>query len=333
MKHLAKYAGIAICIFVLSVSAGWADEIKWKAQSVMPPEDSGTRHHAEALVEATNKALEGKLHTTLYQTGQIVPPGEMTSALANGVYEAAYMTPMMRSEAGSVGFGLPYSWENLDEVLAFYYDYGFIDWMREHEAKKNIFYGCPLPWGPIMLFSNFPVKTLDDYKGKKVWCEGMVCDVIERFGAKPVYFNPGDVYMALKLGTIDGILFGPAELETMKLKEVVDYINMPSIIKPLVLDWTINLDAWNELTPEMKKTYKKVMRENIRDMYDRIAEENEMGIKKAKESGVEVVHLDEKEEPELERIAREVWEKQAEKGEDSAEAVNMLKDFLESRNN
>ncbi|MCF8061188.1 MAG: TRAP transporter substrate-binding protein DctP [Deltaproteobacteria bacterium] len=333
MKHLTTCVGIALSILVLGLSSGWADEIKWKAQTAMPPEDSGTRHHAKALVEATNKALDGKLHTKLFQLGQLVPEGEMGVALSRGVYDAAYMPAMARTEAGNVAFGLPFSWESLDDVMAFYYDYGFLEWMREHEAGQNVFFGCPLPWGPVALFSNFPVHTLDDYKGKKIWSWGLMSAVIEAFGAKPVWFDPGEIYMALKLGTIDGVLFGPAELETMKLKEVVKYINLPAIIDPLVLDWSVNLDSWNELTPEMKATYEKVMRENIRDMYDRIAVENQMGFDKAEEAGVEIVRLDEKEEAKLRKIARDVWEIQSKKGKASAEAVDMLRAFLKSRQN
>jgi TRAP-type C4-dicarboxylate transport system substrate-binding protein len=331
MKHLKTCVGIALSILVLSLSTGWAGEIKWKAQTAMPPEDSGTRHHAKGMIDATNKALEGKLKTTLFQLGQLVPEGEMGVALSRGVYDVAYMPGMARTEAGNVAFGLPFSWESLDDVMAFYYDYGFLDWMRKHEAKQNIFFGCPLPWGPVALFSNFPVHTLDDYKGKKIWSWGLMSAVIEAFGAKPVWFDPGEIYMALKLGTIDGVLFGPAELETMKLKEVVKYINLPAIIDPLVLDWTINLDSWNKLTPEMKETYEKVMRENIRSMYDRIAEENQMGFNAAKEAGVQTIVLDEAEAAKLRKIARETWDIQAKKDKASAEAVKMLREFLKTR--
>ncbi len=331
MKQPARYVSMALAIIVFGFSTGFAGEIKWRAQTAMPPEDSGTRHHAKAMVDATNKALEGKLRTTLYQLGQIVPEGEMGAALSRGVYDVAYMPGMARSEAGNVAFGLPFSWKNFDEVMEFYYDFGFLEWIREHEAKQNVYFGCPLPWGPVALFSNFPVRTLDDYKGKKIWSWGLMSAVIESFGAKPVWFDPGDIYMALKLGTIDGVLFGPAELETMKLKEVVKYINYPAIIDPLVLDWTINLKAWNKLSPEMKDTYENIMRKHIREMYDKIAVENEMGIEKAKESGVEIIHLNPAEEARLRETATNVWEIQAKKGPASAEAVKMLRDFLESK--
>ena len=327
MKRSIVLVIMVIGLFMFGQIAA-ADPIEWKAQTSFPPEDSGTRHHAGGMVKATNEALAGQLETTLYQLGQLVPEEEMGPALARGVYDAAYMPAMARSEAGNVAFGLPFSWSTVDDVIEFYYDFGFIDWIRKHEAKQNIRFGCPMPWGPVALFSNFPVHKLEDYKGKKIWSWGLMSAVVEAFGAKPVWFDPGEVYMALKLGTIDGILFGPAELETMKLKEVVKFISLPALIEPLTLDWSMNMDSWNKLSPEMQAVYEKTMRANIKPMYEAIAKENEIGFQKAEEYGVQTIVLDDAEVVRMKKAARETWAQLAEKDKDSAEAISMLQDFL-----
>ncbi|MFH1135746.1 MAG: TRAP transporter substrate-binding protein DctP [Pseudomonadota bacterium] len=327
MKRNVFLVMMVIGLFVFGQAAA-AGMIEWKAQTSFPPEDSGTRHHAGGMVKATNEALKGRLNTTLFQLGQLVPEEEMGPALSQGVYDAAYMPAMARSEAGNVAFGLPFSWGSVDDVIEFYYDYGFLDWMRKHDAKQNVRFGCPMPWGPVALFSNFPVNKLEDYKGKKIWSWGLMSAVVEAFGGKPVWFDPGEVYMALKLGTIDGVLFGPAELETMKLKEVVKYISLPALIEPLTLDWSMSLESWNQLTPEMQEAYEKTMRENIKPMYEAIAEENLMGFKKAEEYGVKTIKLGDAEVARMKKAARETWVKLAEKDPAGAEAVKMLQDFL-----
>jgi TRAP-type C4-dicarboxylate transport system substrate-binding protein len=328
MKKLGFISAIVMSLFLFGLLTAGAGEIQWKAQTSFPPQDSGTIHHAQGMVNATNKALSGKLKTTLFQLGQIAPEAEMGTALSHGVYDAAYMPAMARTEAGNIGFGLPFSWTSFEDVMEFYYDYGFLDWLRKHEEKYNVFVGCPLPWGPVALFSNFPVNKMEDYKGKKIWSWGLMSAVIESFGAKPVMFDPGEVYMALKLGTIDGVLFGPAELESMKLKEVVKYISLPALIDPLVMDWTMNMKSWKKLSPDTQKTYLKVMKENIRPMYDRITIENNNGIKKAEEYGVKVIHLDPQEVKRLNNSALKTWDAQAAKNKANAEAVAMIRKFL-----
>ena len=327
MRKWGLWLVVVLCLAVAAAPAG-AEVLKWKAQTSFPPEDSGTRWHAGGMVKALNEALKGQLETTLYQLGQLVPEEEMGPALSQGVYDAAYMPAMARSEAGNVAFGLPFSWSSLDDVLEFYYDYGFIDWIRKHDAKQKIRFGCPMPWGPMALFSNFPVNKLEDYKGKKIWSWGLMSAVIEAFGAKPVWFDPGEAYMSLKLGTIDGILFGPAELETMKLKEVVKYISLPALLSPLTLDWSMNLDSWNKLPPEAQATYEKVMRANIRPMYEAIQKENNMGFQKAEEYGVKTITLPESEVKKMREVARGTWDRLAKKDKASAEAIKMIKDFL-----
>jgi TRAP-type C4-dicarboxylate transport system substrate-binding protein len=329
MKKTGFISAVVVAsFFLLSQLTVFAGEIKWKAQTSFPPMDSGTVHQAQGMVKVTNEALKGKLATTFFQVGQIVPEAEMGPALSHGVFDAAYMPPMARTEAGNIAFGLPFSWDSFDDVIEFYYDYGFLDWFRKHEEKYNIFVGCPLPWGPVTLFSNFPVNTLEDYKGKKIWAWGLMASVVEAFGAKPVMFDPGEVYMALKLGTIDGVLWGPAELETVKIKEVIKYISMPAILDPLVFDWSMNMDSWKKLSPEMQETYIKVMKENIRPMYDKIAIENNIGFQKAEEYGVKTIHLSPEESKRLKKVARETWEIQAAKNPANAEAVAMLRKFL-----
>jgi TRAP-type C4-dicarboxylate transport system substrate-binding protein len=320
-------AALLVGMFAASVSA----EMKWKAQALFPPEDAGTSIQAAGIVEATNEALDGVLETRLYQAGQLVPPDQMHAALSRGVYDAAHIVPMMRNPVGLVGFGLPYGWKNVEEVIEFYYDFGFLDFMRQVDAKTNVYTAAPCPFGPVVLFTNFPVHKMEDLKGKKIWAEGPTAALVDALGGKPVWFDPGEVYMGLKLGTIDGIYFGPAELETMKLKEVIDYIILPAPISPLCLDWVINLKSWNKLTAEQKAEYDQVLRETMLDFYNQIQEKNQAGYEAAKAAGVEIIELDESEVKRFKEAAGEVWDQTAQETPQTAEAVRMLREFIKSK--
>lgn len=308
-----------------------AKEIQWKAQTLFGPEDAGTIHAAGGIVDATNAALKGKLKTTLFNSGALVPPEQMYPALSRGVYDAAYMVSMMRFAAGSVAFGLPFAWENVDQVMDFYYDFGFLEFMRNIDKKNNIFFGCPMPFGSVSLFSKFPVHKLEDFKGKKIWAEGPTAELVKSLGGNPVWFDPGDVYMGLKLGTIDGVFWGFAELETLKIKEVVDYIMLPAPISPLVLDWVINLKSWNALDSKVQAEYEKVMKENVVKFYEKIEVANNKGLAAAKAYGVKVINLEPGEFDRMKQKALAVWETTAAKDKDSKAAVSLLKQYIQSR--
>lgn len=332
MKKACLILSLLLLGLVFGCPGGiFAAEINWKAQTLFAPEDAGTVHSGKGIVDVTNSALKGTLNTTLYQSGSLVPAEQMYPALAKGVYDAAYMVSMMRTAAGSVAFGLPFGWDSVEQAMEFYYEYGFLEYMRKIEAKNNIYFGCPMPFGPVTLFSKFPVNTLDDFKGKKIWAEGPTAELVEVLGGNPIWFDPGDVYMGLKLGTIDGVFFGFAELETLKLKEVVDYIMMPAPISPLILDWVINLNSWNKLSDSTKAQYEKIMQENVVKFYDKIMIENNKGLEAAQAYGVKVVTLAPAELEKMKEKAVKVWEATAGKDKESEQAVSMLKAFLKTK--
>lgn len=333
-KMLFACLALTVVLSLVATSCGGAapaGPIEWQAQSLFGAADTSTTIQAQGVVDATNEALEGKLHTTLYLPGQIVPAGEMLSALSEGVYDAALLVPMIEAPEGVIAFGLPYGWENIDQVMEFYYDYGLLEVMREIDAEQGIFFAGPLPFGPCTLMGNFPFRTLDDIKGKKVWAEGPTAAFVELCGGKAVWFPPEEVYMGLKLGTIDGVIFGTAELESLKLKEVVDYVNFPSILSVLCVDWIISMDSWNELTPEMQQTYEATMKKAIPQLYAECMVQNDAGIEAAKAIGVEMVYMEPAEVEKVRAVAMAYWDEVANESPKAAQAVQMLRDYLATK--
>jgi TRAP-type C4-dicarboxylate transport system substrate-binding protein len=154
---------------------------------------------------------------------------------------------------------------------------------------------------------------------------------VEALGGQPVWFDPGEVYMGLKLGTIDGVFFGWAELETIKLKEVVDYVMMPSMINPVNFDWIVSMKSWNKLSPEMQSTYMKAFRDNMLPQHKRSMQVCRQGLEAAKAYGVEVITLSPEEQQKFKEASIKVWEKAAQKDKNSAEAIQMLKDYMKSK--
>ena len=326
---------LALSVFtvLLITSIATAQLIRWRAQSLFGPEDTSTTVQAKMAVDETNKALEGKLRTTLYGVGQLSPPETMTEAIARGALDAGLTVPMMRSEsAGTAAFGMPFGWQNIDQVIEFYYDYGFLDFMRKVDARRNMFFAAPLPFGPITLLTKFPVNTIDDLKGKKIWSEGPAAALVEALGGASVWFDPGEVYMGLRLGTIDGVFFGTAELETMKLKEVVNYVVLPAPIDPLVVDWVVGLNSWNKLSPEVQETYDRVLRERVvRQQYEKCMISNDKGIEAAKKAGVTFITLKDEEIAKFRKASMKVWDDIAKADADGAKAVEMLKNYLKAK--
>ena len=74
------------------------------------------------------------------------------------------------------------------------------------------------------IHSREPIRTLDDFKGKKLIASNAIAaKIVPALGATPISFRPDEAYTALQRGTTDGALMPFTGMETFKLHEVTRY--------------------------------------------------------------------------------------------------------------
>lgn len=319
---------------VMGTTPCTAAEIKWRMQCLFPGGDYSYEIQAKGLVKALNEELKGKLKITLFQPGQIIPAEEMFNGLSMGVYDAAYTAPAWAAQTipeAIVAFGLPMSWQNAEQDLEFFEKHGGLDFIRKAYAKHKIFFIYPMPTSLLPIMGNFPIEKISDLKGKKVWSEGPTALYVKAAGGNPMAFPPEDLYMALKLGTVDGFIYSTAELKTAKYAEVVKYVNLPPVIFPLNTDFICNMDSWNKLPKDVQKTFMEIVRKVTPEIYETYAKANQEGIDYAVSKGVKIVNLQKDEMPNMIAVAKQVWDETAAESPGSAQYVEMLKKFLQAK--
>lgn len=325
---------VSPALFLADAHSQAAKEIKWKMQTIYPPSDLSTSLQAKTIVDTLNNKLAGKLNITLYLPGQIVPEDQMFDALSKGVYDAAITAATWSLGVvpeGVVAFGLPMGWQNLDQVFEFFYKFGMLKWQREILAEKNIFYAAPLPTSPLPIISNFPLRKVEDIKGKKIWSIGSTAAYVKNLGGLPTTFPPSELYMGLKLGTIDGYIYSIAELETSSYKEVVKYVNWPAVIDPLCIQWLISLKSWKALPPDVQKTIEDTLVEIGRPMAEKYFAEDHRGLEAAKKVGVQEIQMEPGDVPKARQAAAKVWDDFAGRSPRTAKTIQMLKDYLATK--
>jgi TRAP-type C4-dicarboxylate transport system substrate-binding protein len=74
------------------------------------------------------------------------------------------------------------------------------------------------------LWTRKPVRSLEDAKGLRIRTPGgHQTNYLKAIGAEPIFMAPGDVYMAMETGTVDGICTCPPILLAFRLHEVTKY--------------------------------------------------------------------------------------------------------------
>jgi len=120
------------------------------------------------------------------------------------------------------------------------------------------------------------LKGPDDWKGQKMriagrWGAGLA----KTWGSSPVFLGPGDMYLGLQRGVIDGYMLIWSFLYVGKLFEVAPFMvdtgfNSNYTIIPM------NLNKWNALTEADKEIFRQVGKEMNIYSNKVIREENEM---------------------------------------------------------
>ena len=76
--------------------------------------------------------------------------------------------------------------------------------------------------------------------GRQIRALGVYGKYVQKLGASAVVVPGAEMYMAMKLGTIDGAIYGATGLQDVKLHEVVKYYTLPTAAQ-IALSLLVNL--------------------------------------------------------------------------------------------
>lgn len=108
------------------------------------------------------------------------------------------------------------------------------------------------------LYTNFPVKTLDDLKGKRLGTPGTVANFLQGTGAVAVSSPIPEFYNSIKTGVYQGAVTFFSAAGPNKLVEVAPYVTLVGIGAHYVGGFTINKKTFNRFPPEVQKLFIEV---------------------------------------------------------------------------
>ena len=236
--------------------------IKWKMVSTWTPTINfieGDRYFAKTVSELSN----GRLQITVSPAGELVPAKAVFDTVSKGTVECGGDWPSYwagKNSAFDLLGSYPMGLCQYDAINWFYHG-GGKKVVNELFGKYNMLYFMtsvsPMESG---IRSNIPIKTLADYKGKKLRMSGKAQGyILQKLGAAQVMISGGEVYQALQMSTIDGGEFGsPAVDWSMGFGEVTKYNIGPGWHQPSAAHGVmINKAAWAKLPADLKLIVEK----------------------------------------------------------------------------
>lgn len=105
------------------------------------------------------------------------------------------------------------------------------------------------------------VKSPADWKGQKMRMSGRFQSALAgKWGASPVFMPPGELFLALQRGTIDGYQLIVDIIYGFKLYEVSPYLTIPNFSNNIEFV-TMNLTKWNALTEADRAVFQQSLEE------------------------------------------------------------------------
>ena len=111
------------------------------------------------------------------------------------------------------------------------------------------------------LLTTFPVKSVDDVKGRKIGTAGAALAWLRGTGATPVQSNMMEYYNSTKNGVFEGFIVFPSSFPAMKYPEAAPYMARVGFGAQYAVVLTMNKDSFKKLTPAVHKIMLEVGRE------------------------------------------------------------------------
>ncbi len=306
--------------------------IKWRLQTYAGP--ALAEKVVQPMVNAFNKIAEGQMEIELYTADQLVPTGELFRAMQRGTIDMVQSDDdSMASPTEVTVFGgyFPFGSRFSLDVPVLYNQYGLGEIWEAEYAKVGVQWISAGSWDPCHFNTKEPIRSLDDFKGKRIFTFPTAGRFMEQFGMIPVSLPWEDIEVAVQTGELDGIGWsGITEDYTVGWSKVTDYFLTNNISGAWAGSFFANQERWNEIPEHLRELLKVVTdSSHYRRQWWYWGGEADLRVNG---TDMELTSIPDEEWKVVEDAAVVFWDEIAQESETKAKVVQIFKDYNETMN-
>ncbi len=141
------------------------------------------------------------------------------------------------------------------------------------------------------LMTTFPVRTVDDLRGRKILAPGPSAAWLEGTGAVAVDGSLSTYYQQIQTGVADGVITILTGAAPNRLHEVAPFITLVGIGSQVTGALAINLDTWNRLPDDVRAALEELGPEYSRGVADEIARRYEASLERMRGEGATIIEF------------------------------------------
>ncbi|MDC8442661.1 TRAP transporter substrate-binding protein DctP [Halomonas aquamarina] len=336
IKHCAIALAVASTAGIVTMPSAVAqnseEAIKWRMQAHLPRGSGAWEDSLVAFKEEILDRTDGRLQIEVYPADALIPATEIFPAVKQGVIQMGYTSSgYLQSYIPTAGlaYTVPGAFDEVWEAAYFWKHLGFEDLIREEALEEGVYYFTEKLYPTEMVLKE-PVGSLEDFSSLSLRSAGILQRFLTEVGASASYFSGTELYQALSTGVIDGAHWGASqEANSLSLYETAKYHVHPPLGIGGVEAFVINENAMESLPNNIQNTLKSVLEEHFwarTNEYQFQEIENLRNLEE--EQGVTIIELPDDVQQKMKQVGRKIWDEEAKKSENAAEAVRRLKDFL-----
>lgn len=263
MLTTAGAAGAAGAL-TFTATPSWGASLKLTVAAGHPPHFIWVKLLKDYFIPEVNKRLKaaGGKHSIAWTQGYggtIAKVGGVLEAIEEGlvdmgfvgtIFEAAkmplqnvsYVSPFGSADIGTVTGAIGALQQEIPAMGAAW-------------AKRGQRYLAGAALDTYHVWAKFPIRSLDDLKGKKILAPGPSANWIKGTGAVAVAGNLRTYYNDLKTGVADGVIVFTTGAWGSKVFEVAPYINKCNFGSQFAGGLSVNADSWNKMPKEVQAIF------------------------------------------------------------------------------
>ncbi len=274
MKHVGKIALIfAACALIVSPAsaAKAAKKIRWKLAMTWSSTLTPLASPAPKLAKMVSDMTDGNFQIRVEGSEKHKAPLGILDMVKGGQFEMGHTASYYwkGKDITSVFFTtVPFGMTAAEQYAWLYYD----DGMKLQKKLYDKFHVYSFPGGNtgVQMGGWFrkEIKSLDDLKGLKMRIPGLAGEVFNKLGVNVTNIPPGELYTSLDRGTIDALEWvGPGMDIKMGFHKVAPYYYTGWHEPASEMQFLINQDAFDKLTPQYQAILKTAMQAVTANMY------------------------------------------------------------------
>ncbi len=224
-----------------------------------------TSHHnaqgQQRLADRVKELTSGEVEIQVFPAGQLYGARDIPTAVVSGGVDMGHnLTSVWSTDSIAEIPDLPFLFADAahaercwDATGPLYRGFAALMERRRMKMIHAMFFGSLFDFGNNVRLIRAPA----DLNGLKIRGYGRLsAEGLRALGASPIVMSPGEMYLGIQRGTIDGAITGVTSLESRKIWEVVKYATITGAAFG-VMAVNISTARWNTLRPAHQEALMK----------------------------------------------------------------------------